>query len=314
MVGLLVGLGVGTLLGLWIYGERGHLLRPSTWRMIRLSGWRRLLNLTTAHGYVYARFTDQYVNIGSQYIAPLLGKRGRRWLATHYHGKVLPTELAQALISVKEPIPLHDLEQVIPFPMARDLLLAGPPDIASYPCPCRKLRDDPCTPIDVCMVVGKPFVDFVLEHHPTRARRISQDEAVELLRAEHERGHIHTAWFKDAAVDRFYGICNCCGCCCAGIEAMTRHGVPMIISSGYVAAIEQDSCNGCGRCVRGCPFGALSLTDTPAGEKIATLDWQVCLGCGACEALCPQGIITLVRDEAKGIPLDVRQLFPPNTE
>jgi ferredoxin len=40
----------------------------------------------------------------------------------------------------------------------------------------------------------------------------------------------------------------------------------------------------------------------------------VCLGCGACEALCPQGIITLVRDEAKGIPLDVRQLFPPNTE
>jgi ferredoxin len=314
MGSLWIGLGTVALLGLWLYGERGRLLQPSTWRMVRISGWRRLLNLTTAHGYIYARFTYQYVKIGSQFIAPLLGERGKRWLATHYHGKVLPTELAQALISIQEPVPLCDLEQIIPFPIARDLVLAGPPDIAVYQCPCRQLRQNPCTPTQVCMVIGQPFVDFMIEHHPGDARRISQDEAIDLLRAEHQRGHVHTAWFKDASAGRFYAICNCCACCCGGIKAMKEHGISMIIPSGYVATIESNGCLGCGRCARGCPFGALSMTETKAGEKRATLDWQACLGCGVCETLCSQGIIALVRDEGKGVPLDVHTLLPTKAE
>jgi ferredoxin len=32
------------------------------------------------------------------------------------------------------------------------------------------------------------------------------------------------------------------------------------------------------------------------------------MGCGACEPQCPQEAISLVRDEAKGEPLDVRLL------
>jgi hypothetical protein len=38
-------------------------------------------------------------------------------------------------------------------------------------------------------------------------------EALDLLRAEHERGHLHSAWFKDVMLNRFYAICNCCKCC-----------------------------------------------------------------------------------------------------
>ncbi len=303
-----LGLVVAGLLVGWLIAERGRLLRSSTWRMVRLSGWRRFINLTTLHGYLYARFTYLYVLVGSQWIAPLLGERGKHWLATHYHGKVLPTDLAQSLVSVQEEIPLRDLEQIIPFPMARDLVLSGPPDLAVYECPCRALRENPCTPTQVCMVVGQPFVDFMLEHHPGRARRLAQAEAVALLQAEHERGHVHTAWFKDASVGRFYAICNCCKCCCGGIEAMTQRGIPMLIPSGYVAQIDADRCQGCGHCVRGCPFEALSLTNSADAHTVASLDWSTCLGCGVCEALCPRGAITLVRDEAKGVPLDVRAL------
>jgi tetratricopeptide (TPR) repeat protein len=54
---------------------------------------------------------------------------------------------------------------------------------------------------------------------------LSPAEAVEILEAEHRRGHVHAAYFKDACLDRFYVICNCCKCCCGGIDAMVSVGL-----------------------------------------------------------------------------------------
>ena len=90
------------------------------------------------------------------------------------------------------------------------------------------------------MIIGQPYVDFLTEHNPKSARRVSQSEALGILEAEHQRGHVHTAYFKDAMEGRFYAICNCCKCCCGGIEAMMKSGVPMIASSGFVAQIDPD--------------------------------------------------------------------------
>jgi ferredoxin len=271
--------------------------------MVRLSGWQRHWRLTTLHGYIYARWTDLYVRVGSQYIAPLLRRRGKRWLAVHYHGKVLPTDLARAIVSIDQEIPLRDLEQVIPYPQARDLVLAAPLDVAVYECPCRHLRAIPCPPTQVCMVIGQPFVDFMIEHHPGTSRRLTTQEAVDLLAAEHARGHVHTAWFKDASVGRFYAICNCCPCCCGGIEAMKKHGIAMITPSGYLAEIATAGCVGCGACAAACPFDALALA-----EGVAVVDAARCMGCGVCEDQCPAGAIALRREPAKGIPLDVRAM------
>ena len=151
------------------------------------------------------------------------------------------------------------------------------------------------------MVIGKPFTDFILEHNPGSSRRLTQDEALALLREEHERGHIHTAYFKDACLDRFYAICNCCPCCCGGIQAM-RGNVPMVCASGYVARIDAAHCAACGTCADACPFDAIQVNGT------AVVDWELCMGCGVCTSQCPNGLITLERDERKGIPLDVRAL------
>jgi ferredoxin len=292
-----------TVFGLWLFGERWRLLRPSTWTVMRELGLRRILNLTGPHAYVYARWTNQYVKVLIHHVFPRLKPSGKKWLSDRYHGKVLTEEQARAIITINQEIPLLDLEQIIPYPMARDLVLKGPPDVVAYECGCRHSRPDPCQPTQVCMVIGQPMADFVLEHNPQSSRRLTQYEALLLLEAEHERGHMHTAWFKDVLFDRFYAICNCCKCCCGGIEAMMKHGIPMLAPSGYIAEVDKDICTACGTCVNACPFSANSL-----GEGGITLDWQKCMGCGVCIDSCPNKARSLVRDEHKGVPLDVRLL------
>jgi ferredoxin len=303
IVFIVVGVFLITVLGLWLFGERWRPLRPSTWKVMREGGFRRFFNLSALHGYIYGRWTNQYLNLLINYISPRLGPRGKKWLADRYHGKVLTQGQAKAIITLDQEIPLRDLEQIIPYHMARDLVLKGPPEVIAYECGCRHARQNPCQPTQVCMVIGQPFVDFILEHNPQSSRRLTQTEALELLQAEHQRGHLHSAWFKDACMDRFYVICNCCKCCCGGIEAMTKYGIPMMVSSGYVAQMDKDLCTACGICVDACPFGALSVED-----ERSVMDWEKCMGCGVCVGQCPNEAMSLVRDERKGVPLDVRLL------
>jgi Pyruvate/2-oxoacid:ferredoxin oxidoreductase delta subunit len=278
----------------WFVGERGR-YHPSTWDFFRQSG----LHWRTLHGYVYARWTPQYIR--TLFALPGRGA-GAQWLADRYHGKVLTHEHARAVVEVGEPVVVADLEQIVPFPVARELVLDAPADVVLYECVCRHARPAHCEPTQVCMVIGKPMTDFILGHQPGRARRIDKDEALAVLAAEHARGHVHSAWFKDAMLGRFYAICNCCPCCCGGI-AMMRSGVRMVAPSGFVADIDRETCVACGECVQACPFGALAIE---AGG--VTRDRERCMGCGVCETRCAVDAISLVRDDSRGIPLDVRAL------
>jgi ferredoxin len=298
---IIVGIILVTGVAFWIIGERGRLLRISTWNFIREAGLKRLLNLSNIHAYVYGRWIKEYLSILNKHIIPHLNPRGKRWLSNRYHGKVITKEQAKNIITINKDIPLQNLDQIIPYSMARDLVLKGPPDVVVFQCGCRQSRDNPCQPIEVCMVIGQPFTNFVLEHHPKTSRRLTQTEALELLEAEHERGHLHSAWFKDAMLDRFYSICNCCKCCCGGLEAMVKYGVPMMASSGYVCEISED-CNGCGECADYCHFEAISVNGK------AVVDYEKCMGCGLCESKCPLEAISLKRDPAKGEPFDIKAL------
>jgi len=102
-------------------------------------------------------------------------------------------------------------------------------------------------------------------------------------------------------LNRFYAICNCCKCCCGGIREMVERGVPMVTSSGYVAKIEAESCGLCGDCAEACPFSALTLNNGAVVQ-----DWAGSMGWGVCEVKCQTGAVTLVRDQRKGVPMDVR--------
>ncbi len=219
--------------------------------------------------------------------------------ADGYHGKVVPLSTAVKLVTINEDIKITNLEKVIPYPRARDIILQNPEHILALECPCRSARENPCLPLDVCLIIGDPFASFVEEHHPRRSRRITPEEAVEILKAEDARGHVHHAFFKDAMLGRFYAICNCCACCCAALRSH-QHGTPMLASSGYVCEVDESLCIGCGECEEFCQFGALRVEG-----YVSVVDTEKCMGCGVCVEKCAQGALELRREPGKGTPLEL---------
>ena len=299
---IIVGVILLTAIILWVLGERGKLILPTTKRFIRVAGLKRFLNFSAFHGYIYQRLQKKYLKFlikANPTSPPFL----RKFITDRYHSKILTPEHATKIITLNKDIPLQEIEHIIPHNIARSIVLNASPKITAFECGCRHARPNPCLPTQVCLFIGEPFADFMLEHHPTESRRLTQTEALELLEAEHSRGHLHSAWFKDAMMDRFYCICNCCKCCCGGIENMVKYGQPMMASSGYVAQSDTELCQACGNCIDVCPFNALSLNN----DHIL-INWEKCMGCGVCIDKCPNNALKLVRDEEKGVPLEVELL------
>jgi heterodisulfide reductase subunit A-like polyferredoxin len=81
---------------------------------------------------------------------------------------------------------------------------------------------------------------------------------------------------------------------------MIKYGTPVIASSGYVAQVDKEHCAACRKCENACPFEAVQV------DGSAVIDWKACMGCGVCAGQCPEEAISLVRDEKKGVPMDVR--------
>jgi ferredoxin len=250
----------------------------------------------------YLRMLRLFVKIKS--------KRFRNHISETYHSKVVRLDDATKLITINKNIELRSLDQVLPYKHAKDIILKNPQNIVAYECACRGQKKDACKPSDVCLVVGDPFVDLVRMFQPFRSRRINQEEALRILREEDDRGHVHTAWFKTALLDRFYAICNCCSCCCLGIKFMNEYRMKTILPSGY-RAIAADECTGCGECVKCCQFDAIDeihFTDNGKTRKKIRIDDERCFGCGICVPKCRKENISLIRDPEKGVPLDIEEL------
>ncbi len=297
-------------------------------------GWKEFL-----HGWLYIRFPYLYISIGTgehplarrwgaqlaSLVSKLIGTSastptdrllqaptpdrhlpvgpdGHLNFADTYHGKVVPLPAARQLVSVREDVRIENLEKIIPYALARDIILKNPDHIVALECPCRAARAHPCLPLDVCLIIGEPFASYIIEHQTDRARWITQAEAAQILEAEDKRGHVHHAFFKDAMLGRFYAICNCCACCCGAMQAQ-RNNTPMLTSSGYVAQVDEALCQACGTCQEHCQFEALSI------DLYSRVNMDICMGCGVCAGQCPEGAIKLVPAPARGEPLEIFTLM-----
>ena len=299
----------------------------AAWKLQKKAPWDFL------HSYVYARWPYLYISLvkGEHPLVKQLKPLSQFWrrikpnskppkkvrpstsqatgtAADIYHGKVLPLKPAKNLVMVNEPINLPDLEQVIPYIRARAIIQQNPDHILLVKCPCRLAKDDPCLPLDVCMVIGEPFASFTLQHYPSRARWITQEEACAILERENARGRVHHAFFSEMMLGRFFALCNCCACCCTAMESHQR-GTPMLASSGYIAEIDEGKCIACNECEDYCQFSALGIVD---GSNM--VDEGLCLGCGVCVSKCSGGAISLRLEPARGEPLEICNLFQNASE
>ncbi len=70
-----------------------------------------------------------------------------------------------------------------------------------------------------------------------------------------------------------------------------------VATSAYIAQVDHEKCEGCGRCAKHCQVDLISMVPKN-GEDRALVDEELCLGCGVCATLRKKSAITMEkRDE-----------------
>ena len=134
-------------------------------------------------------------------------------------------------------------------------------------CACRlsaKMVGKGCThPVeDSCMQLGETADYYV---RTGRGRRVTKEEAIELLESYEQAGLVHTA-FSVEGEDFSSFICNCCGCSCSGLRYTNIFDGNPFARSNFRAQINEDNCVACGNCVEICPVNAVTLGTNLAGS------------------------------------------------
>jgi len=101
-------------------------------------------------------------------------------------------------------------------------------------------------------------------------------------------------------------ICNCCGCCCEAMIAARKFGLlHPVHTTNFLPEVDEELCNGCGKCVDACPVEAIGLVSANdprhPKQKKARVDQNICLGCGVCTRTCTRNGLALRSRQARVI-------------
>ena len=243
---------------------------PPTWRMCR-----DLIQFHDA-SILWPEAPPEYLDLWREFME-------QEWfdLAAHWSRKV-PKPFTRV---IPVGVSIQPRTQVLDFESVKDII-EGAGAVSVTKCTCRLSMRNCDRPLEVCLQVNK-----AAEYNLTRGtgRRLSQDEALDILRRCEEEGLIHVTMNR-SRVDNF--ICNCCPCCCQTMPVLIKGGIHVVDPSRFAARVEEDACSGCGLCHQRCYFGAISWRE---GEgSVSQVDQSRCLGCGLCLVTCPEEAIRLV--------------------
>ncbi|MDY6822979.1 MAG: 4Fe-4S binding protein [Thermodesulfobacteriota bacterium] len=157
-------------------------------------------------------------------------------------------------------------------------------------CQCRQVQrflGNECNRADPaagCLVFGS-FADAVIKSNS--GRYVEKSEMREIAADRWEKGLVF--FTGNVSPESPNVICTCCDCCCHFLETVNHYqGRNIVAPPPFVATVNEDKCNHCGRCLKACNTRAHTLSD-----KTHCFDPAKCIGCGLCVPACPEGAITM---------------------
>jgi len=290
-------------------------MRKSTKDLMKKHGWRIDKAI---HNYIYFAFYYPYVWVLTQYAAKLLPKTTwfkpmnpvLRMITSRYHAKMFSGEDISKILDLNEDLTAisEKNKRIVPFKYAYKIIFENPEYIAVMDCPCKRSLGvtDPET-LNSCICVGEKSAKFWIERCGKKyhARRITQQEAIDLVKKFRKMGYITQGFFKVATGGSTGVICNCRSDSCSELIAhlamrKCANDIRMTADSGYSVKRDESLCRYCGTCEDICNFDAIHV-----GDGTHEYNSTYCLGCGLCTEHCPSGALALFVDSTKVEPLDI---------
>jgi ferredoxin len=276
----------GLVMDLFLRGEYRYMPSPLVIGIFEFTMMRTGAGLNTKR---WAELFHQYMDSGEMYSANF-----DEWTQT-WIGRTLPhTET------------IADHVEILDYERASHLIGEAERRAVGI-CSCRHTKEhtesERCdVPLTTCTSFNAA-ADYAIRHH--MAEEISESETYDIFERSKELGLVFTA---DNVQKRIMYICHCCGCCCGIMEGLTKHGLPnSIVTSNFIANIDNEKCIGCGRCAKACHVQAMEMIpielNNPESKKKENpqLDASICIGCGVCGLKCETGALQLVEREKRVI-------------
>ena len=160
-------------------------------------------------------------------------------------------------------------------------------------------------PLETCSSFG-PGAEIMIRRG--FAREVSKSEMLENVARSKELGLVISA---DNVQKEVGFMCHCCSCCCNLLLGVKKHGYPnSVVTSTFIAEVDENNCTGCEKCATACPVNAIEMIPFEVSDsrkkKLAKVDTNICLGCGVCGLSCSKKAIKLKKRTQ-------RVLHPENT-
>jgi ferredoxin len=205
---------------------------------------------------------------------------------------------------VQEPaLSVENMLHVLDYERATEVIKTAT-HIGVGTCYCRhkmEHMDRACAaPQEICMTFNNTAASLIRHGH---AHKIDEAECLDLLNQAYDHNLVQ---FGENIKQNVNFICNCCGCCCEAMIAARRFAIlNPVHTTNFLPEVNEEVCNGCGKCVNVCPVEAMTLVsaNNPNKPKMkkARVNEDICLGCGVCVRTCAHEGIRLKSRPARVI-------------